>query len=98
MLDLRSIFYLYSLVRRPRLVLDFSITLVFNHLVITTYYSASIPNSLFFWLVMAAGSVLTVVAAEQLCVKREMREGLSVNILPAHTGDEGEDIELMRRD
>jgi hypothetical protein len=66
--------------------------------VLTTYYSASIPNSLFFWLVMAAGAVVSVVAAEQLCVRREMREGLSINILPTHTGDEGEDVELMRRD
>ncbi|GLB41534.1 putative integral membrane protein S linking to the trans Golgi network [Lyophyllum shimeji] len=73
-----DIYYLYVLVRRPRLILDFALTLVFNHLVLTTYYSASIPTSAFFWLVMLAGSILTVVVAEQLCVKREMSEGLSV--------------------
>ena len=38
-----SIFYLYHLIRRPRMILDFALTLVFNHLVLTTYYSASLP-------------------------------------------------------
>ena len=87
------------LIRRPRLVLDFALTLVFNHLVLTTYYSASLPTSLFFWLVMILGSALTVIAAEQLCVKREMREGLTVPVQSAH--DAVEEMELgtlLRRD
>ncbi|EIN06217.1 hypothetical protein PUNSTDRAFT_106434 [Punctularia strigosozonata HHB-11173 SS5] len=84
-----DIYYLYTLIRRPRLILDFSLTLVFNHLVLTTYYAAAIPTSLFFWLVMAAGAALMVIVAEQLCVKREMAEGLSVN-LPR------EDVEMGR--
>ncbi|KAF7289410.1 hypothetical protein HMN09_01334400 [Mycena chlorophos] len=74
----QSIYYLFKLIRRPRLILDFSLTLVFNHLVLTTYYSASIPTSLFFWLVMIAGSALMIIVAEQLCVRREMTEGLQV--------------------
>ena len=69
-------YYLYSLVKRPRLVLDFSLTLLFNHLVLTTYYSAALPSSVFFWAVVIAGSALTVILAEQFCVRREMREGL----------------------
>ncbi|KAF7370925.1 hypothetical protein MSAN_00726400 [Mycena sanguinolenta] len=40
-----DVYYLYALIRRPRLILDFALTLVFNHLVLTTYYSASIPTS-----------------------------------------------------
>jgi hypothetical protein len=75
---LNSIYYLYKLVRRPRLILDFALTLVFIHLVLTTYYSAAIPTSLFFWIVLIGGAVLTIIVAEQLCVKREMSEGLSV--------------------
>lgn len=86
----RSIYYLYNLIRRPRLILDFALTLVFNHLVLTTYYSASLPTSLFFWLVMIAGSVWTVVAAEQLCVKREMTEGLVIS----RPRDEAEEMEM----
>ncbi|KII86042.1 hypothetical protein PLICRDRAFT_44496 [Plicaturopsis crispa FD-325 SS-3] len=93
-----DIYYLYTLVRKPRLILDFALTLVFNHLVLTTYYSASLPTSLFFWLVVLGGSAMTVIIAEQLCVKREMTEGLSVG--PVNAG-EPEDIELggvFRRD
>lgn len=50
--------------------------MLFNHVVLTTYYSAALPSSPFFWIVVGAGTALTVVAAEQLCVRREMREGL----------------------
>ncbi|KZT07169.1 uncharacterized protein LAESUDRAFT_698948 [Laetiporus sulphureus 93-53] len=91
-----DIYYLYVLIRRPRMILDFSLTLIFNHLVLTTYYSNSIPASLFFWAVMAASAALMVIVAEQLCVKREMTEGLAV---AAPT--EGDDLEmgnLLRRD
>jgi hypothetical protein len=52
--------------------------LVFNHLVLTTYYSAAVPTSLFYWVVLLAGACLTIVFAEQLCVKREMNEGLKI--------------------
>jgi protein SYS1 len=73
-----SVYYLYVIVRRPRLVLDFSLTLLFNHLVITTYYAAALPTSLFFWIVVLVSAALMIVLAEQMCVKREMREGLAV--------------------
>jgi hypothetical protein len=73
-----SIGYLYFLVRRPRLILDFVLTLLFNHLVFTTYYSASVPTSIFFWAIMGAGTALMIIVAEQLCVRREMQEGLAV--------------------
>ncbi|KAL4062524.1 integral membrane protein S linking to the trans Golgi network-domain-containing protein [Scleroderma yunnanense] len=92
-----DIYYLYILIRRPRLILDFALTLVFNHLVLTTYYSASIPTSLFFWLVMVAGSVWSVVAAEQLCVKREMTEGLVIS-RPRNEAEEMEMGGVARRD
>ena len=92
-----SIYYLYALIRRPRLILDFSLTLVFNHLVLTTYYSASIPTSFFFWLVMFSGSAWTVIIAEQLCVKREMTEGLIISA-PRDEADEVEMGGLLRRD
>jgi hypothetical protein len=88
-----SIYYLYTLIRRPRLILDFALTLVFNHLVLTTYYSASIPTSLFFWLVMIAGSAVMIILAEQLCVKREMAEGLQVAPLPS-SDEEAEEMEM----
>jgi len=71
-----DVVYIYHVVRKPTHVLDFALTLVLNHLILTTYYSASLPSSLFFWLVVAGGAAITVVFAEQLCVRREMREGL----------------------
>ena len=72
--------------RRPRLILDFALTLVFNHLVLSIYYSSSLPTSLFFWIVTLGGAALTIIVAEQLCVKREMSEGLSV--MPVRPEDE----------
>lgn len=92
----RSVYYLYAFIRRPRLILDFSLTLIFNHLVLTTYYSHAIPASLFFWAVMMASAAIMVIAAEQLCVKREMTEGLNVG-----SSSEADDVEmgsLLRRD
>jgi hypothetical protein len=67
---------LYYLIRRPTSILDFSLTLLFNHLVLTTYYASSFPTSLFFWTIITASAVVQIVGAEQLCVRREMREGL----------------------
>ena len=92
-----SVYYLYALVRRPRLILDFTLTLVFNHLVLTTYYAAAIPTSVFFWLVMCVSAAGTVVFAEQLCVKREMSEGLVVG--PTYDGDDNVEMgSLLRED
>ena len=74
-----SVYHLYHLVRRPRLILVFTLTVLFNHLVLTTYYSAAIPTSLFFWIVAScslAVASLQLLLAEQMCVKREMSEGL----------------------
>ena len=46
--SLDSVYYLYYLVIRPWFILDFTLTLLFNHLVLTTYYSADLSTSLFF--------------------------------------------------
>ncbi|KAJ8078817.1 hypothetical protein PM082_013100 [Marasmius tenuissimus] len=84
---------LYILVRRPRMILDFSFTLLFNHLVLTTYYSTSLPSSLFFYLVTLAGAAIMIIVGEQLCVKREMREGLNVVATEQRSADIQEDEE-----
>lgn len=97
-----DIYYLYTLIRRPRLILDFSLTLVFNHLVLTTYYSAALPTSLFFWAILLIGALISVVSAEQLCVKREMSEGLNVTAVQEEAEelitDEMELGSMRRRD
>jgi len=79
-----DVYYLYIFVRRPRLILDFALTFMLNHLTLTTYYSAAVPSSLFFWVVVISGTCLTTLLAEQLCVKREMLEGLGIS---SHTED-----------
>ncbi len=90
--------YLTLLIRRPRLILDFALTLLFNHLVLTTYYAARVPSSGFWWAVVGVGTLGMVVGAEQLCVRREMREGLEVEV--GQGGEDGvflEEMELGER-
>jgi len=64
--------------------------------VLTTYYSAVLPTSLFFWVVVLGSSFLTLLLAEQMCVKREMSEGLVI----ATNSQDGGDVEMgaLRRD
>lgn len=78
------------------MILDFSLTLLFNHLVLTTYYAAALPTSWFFWTVLIASAAVMVIAAEQLCVKREMSDGLAV--VTSNDSDEMEMGDLLRRD
>lgn len=90
---------MYVLVRAPRRILDHALTLLLAHVVLTTYYAAALPSSLFFWAVVLAGTALTVAGAEQLCVRREMREGLRTG---GHAQPEVEEMEMgaraLRRD
>ncbi|KAK4690030.1 protein SYS1, partial [Tremellales sp. Uapishka_1] len=88
---------LYYLVRRPTYILDFSLTLVFNHLIATTYYSKSFPTSLFFWVIQILGALIMIVVAEQLCVKREMNSDLDIGWDPIDQNERGEVIELSER-
>lgn len=78
-----SIVYLYHLIRRPTHILDFALTLIFNHLILTTYYSSSFPSSLFFWFVLSVSTIAQIVIAEQWCVRREMREGFTIDAASA---------------
>ena len=72
-------------------MLDFTLTLVFSHVILTTYYSAALPSSLFFWLIMAAGAALTTTLAEQMCIKRELREGITI---PSNQTQNSQDEEM----
>ncbi|GAA5926731.1 uncharacterized protein JCM15063_000356 [Sporobolomyces koalae] len=81
-----DVLYLYHFVRRPTHIFDFSGTLLFNHTILTTYYSHSFPSSLFYWFVLTVSAIAQIVTAEQMCVKREMREGFQVSELTPHLG------------
>ncbi|KAI5475523.1 integral membrane protein SYS1-like protein [Pseudohyphozyma bogoriensis] len=76
--SLVDVFYLYHLIRRPTHILDFSLTLLFNHLLLTTYFSSSFPTSFFYWFILSFSSVAQIVLAEQCCVRRDMNEGFSM--------------------
>ncbi|GAA5920295.1 hypothetical protein JCM1841_003031 [Sporobolomyces salmonicolor] len=92
-----DISYLYYLIRRPTHILDFSLTLVFNHLILTTYYAHAFPTAFFFWFVLATSTIAQIVLAEQLCVKREMRDGFSVADMTPQIGERARmdsDLEL----
>ncbi|KZS94756.1 hypothetical protein SISNIDRAFT_473800 [Sistotremastrum niveocremeum HHB9708] len=95
-----DVYYIYTFVRRPKMVLDFSLTLVMIHLVMTTYYSAALPSSLFFWLILAGGAAIKIIFGEQMCVKREMREGLDISGLEEERALRDEHLEMgaLRRD
>ena len=69
-------------------MLDFTATLLLVHVVLSTYYSGALPSSVFVWLVLLLGSIVTVTGAEQLCVRREMNEGLQT------APSESEEIEM----
>ena len=85
-------YYLYTFVRRTQLILDFALTLVLNHLILTTYYSATLPSSPFFWLMIVSGACLTIISVEQLCVRREMREGLNIGVWLSGESADGEEV------
>lgn len=78
--------------RRPTHILDFALTLVFNHLILTTYFAKAFPTSFFVWVVLILGAIFTIVVAEQLCVKREMNSELEIGWNPG-----AEEIELGDR-
>lgn len=61
-----SILPLYYLVRKPTHILDFALTLNFNHLILTTYYAKSFPTSIYYWVVQALGALLMIVISEQV--------------------------------
>jgi hypothetical protein len=71
-----SVGYLYQFVRRPTHILDHTLTLILSHLLLTTYYSHSLPTSLFWWVIVGGSTLAMVITAEQICVKREMMEDL----------------------
>jgi len=88
-LYVNSVWAIYVFVRRPRMVLDFALTLLGVHLIISTYYSGSIPRGLVTWGTYAACAAIMVVFGEQLCVRREMQDGIAIAPL-------SQDVELGR--
>lgn len=70
-----DVFLLSILIRRPTHILDHTITLHAIHLFLVWIYTRSFPTSLFYWMVMAGHIGATVVWAEALSIRREMKSG-----------------------
>ena len=61
-----SVIPLYLIVRRPTHILDFSLTLLFLHLLFSIYYAKAFPLSIFYWVVLAFGAIVMITTAEQV--------------------------------
>lgn len=71
-----DVFLLTTVVRRPKHILDHVVTLHLMHLLFTSWYSSSIPTSLFWWLVMLAHATACVLWAERVAIRTEMSQSV----------------------
>jgi protein SYS1 len=68
-----SVLYLVLVVRRSQLVLDFALTLQFWHLLLTTWYNWSLPNSGLWWITKALEAAIMVFGGRYFCRVRELQ-------------------------
>ncbi|KAF8979483.1 hypothetical protein BGZ46_005383 [Entomortierella lignicola] len=67
-----GVYLLLKIVARARLVLDFSLTLLFHHVIVTTYYSDHIPTSFLWWALNGTTAGIMVFGGEYVCMQQEM--------------------------
>ncbi|KAF9114031.1 hypothetical protein BGX27_000299 [Mortierella sp. AM989] len=67
-----GVFLLLKIVARARLVLDFSLTLLLYHVIMTTYYSDHIPTSFLWWALNGTTAGIMVFGGEYVCMQQEM--------------------------
>ncbi|KAJ3016727.1 hypothetical protein HKX48_003894 [Thoreauomyces humboldtii] len=60
------------IVQRAKLCLDFSCTLHFLHLIITTFFSGGLSRSFFWWFSFLCTLVLMSFGAEHICMQKEL--------------------------
>ncbi|CAG8602084.1 186_t:CDS:2, partial [Diversispora eburnea] len=81
-----GIYLLVRLIQRARLVLDFSLTLHFFHLLITSYYSGHVPTTFIWWALNVTTCCIMIFGGELYCMKKEMEpillneDGVGVNL------------------
>lgn len=66
-------FSILNIVQRAKHVLDFTTTLHFLHLVITTIYSRHFPTSILWWICHIISLIMMAIGGEWLCIRREMQ-------------------------
>ncbi|KAK6387686.1 Integral membrane protein of the Golgi [Exophiala oligosperma] len=78
------------LVARSKLVPDFALTIHFIHLLITSFYTRSLPTNLLWWGLEAASAALTISLGVWACRYRELQP-ISFGTVPAKTSTENAD-------
>uniref|UniRef100_A0A1A9VVY1 Protein SYS1 homolog n=1 Tax=Glossina austeni TaxID=7395 RepID=A0A1A9VVY1_GLOAU len=66
--------FLWCIIRRAKLCLDFSCTFHFFHLLICWHYNSSFPSNISWWLVNAITTAIMCIGGEFLCLKSELKE------------------------
>eukprot|EP00026_Physarum_polycephalum_P014824 Phypoly_transcript_15383.p1 GENE.Phypoly_transcript_15383~~Phypoly_transcript_15383.p1 ORF type:complete len:265 (+),score=45.95 Phypoly_transcript_15383:63-857(+) len=64
---------LLFIVERSKKCLDHSVTVVFLHFIVCSFY-AGVPSSLAWWVVTVIGCILMAVIGEYICMRRELQE------------------------
>ncbi|KAI8362346.1 integral membrane protein S linking to the trans Golgi network-domain-containing protein [Mortierella sp. GBAus27b] len=67
-----GVFLLLKIVARARLVLDFSLTVLFYHVVMTTLYSDHLPTSFLWWALNGTTAGIMIFGGEYVCMQWEM--------------------------
>ncbi|WPG98037.1 Hypothetical protein R9X50_00082100 [Acrodontium crateriforme] len=74
MLDsLITVIPILLLIARSKLVADFALTIHLIHLIVTSFYTRSIPDTLYWWLVQAASAALMISLGMWACQWRELQ-------------------------
>lgn len=71
--DHLSVIFLLLIVVRSKLVLDFALTIHGLHIIATSFYSHSIPTSLFWWATQASSAFLMTTLGVWACQWRELK-------------------------
>ncbi|KAG9305447.1 hypothetical protein G9A89_021165 [Geosiphon pyriformis] len=67
-----GIYLLLRVVERAKQVLDFTLTLHFFHLLITSYYSGHIPTTIIWWAINIINCCIMIFGGELYCMRKEM--------------------------
>jgi hypothetical protein len=92
-----SVIPILLLIARSKLVPDFALTIHFIHLIVTSLYSHSVPNTLYWWLVQVASAALMVFLGMWACQWRELQPmafGGKAKSPAKASGNDGEGYEM----
>ncbi|GJJ69164.1 protein SYS1 [Entomortierella parvispora] len=67
-----GVYLLLKIVSRARLVLDFSLTLLLYHVLMTTLYSDHVPSSFLWWALNGTTCGIMIFGGEYVCMQLEM--------------------------